>query len=199
MAFTIRRTPFTPRPDGFIDQAFLEDLSNRIGDDWIRLADYLNVRRIRIQALNIDRANKNPAMDVLMTWIKRMPRSANKLSILMEALSSCGRRDLSNMLMERRNDERKKSPLYSKEARLERAIRTISAYSHLIYDWHLLCQRLNISDDVIQSLQNRYNNTSNRCHRAITYWAEMSGGGCSDDVGDEVISLKKITTDEKAN
>ena len=52
-----------------------------LGDEWRRVAHYLNVRRVRIQAIMRNNANdqENAVMDMLLTWAKKVPRSVNKV------------------------------------------------------------------------------------------------------------------------
>ena len=52
-----------------------------LGDEWRRVGHYLNVRRVRIQAIMRNNANdqENAVMDMLLTWAKKVPRSVNKV------------------------------------------------------------------------------------------------------------------------
>ncbi len=55
-----------------------------LGEEWKKLAHYLSVRRIRIQAImrnNVNKENENAIYDMLLTWAKKVPRSVNKVYI----------------------------------------------------------------------------------------------------------------------
>ena len=73
MVFNLRRAPFVMKPDGQVDHALLQYLASHFKETWVPLADSLNVRRIGI------RHSSNDALEVLIRWVKRMPRSSNKV------------------------------------------------------------------------------------------------------------------------
>ena len=77
LTFTLRRTPFIMRPDGLVDHSLLQHIANQFNADCSLLADSLNVRRTFKH-----QANQNAALDVLVRWVKRMPRSSNKVTDL---------------------------------------------------------------------------------------------------------------------
>lgn len=69
---------------GLVDEKLLRALAVDLGDEWRRLAHYLNVRRVRIQSImrnNINGIQENIIYDMLLTWAKRVPHSMNKVSI----------------------------------------------------------------------------------------------------------------------
>ena len=67
---------------GAVDGRLLEHIAHEIGEDWKRLAQCLNVRRVRIQAILRNNVNSDTHMainEMLLSWVKRMPRSVNKV------------------------------------------------------------------------------------------------------------------------
>ena len=55
-----------------------------LGEEWKKLAHYLSVRRIRIQAImrnNVNKDNESAIYDMLLTWAKKVPRSVNKVKL----------------------------------------------------------------------------------------------------------------------
>lgn len=58
-------------------------LAGELGEEWKKLAMYLNLKSVRIQAI-LRQNNMNPdprkvRYDMLVTWAKRIPRSVNKV------------------------------------------------------------------------------------------------------------------------
>jgi len=58
-------------------------ISGELGDEWKKLAQYLNMKSVRIQAI-LRQNNSNPdpkkiRYDMLITWAKRVPRCVNKV------------------------------------------------------------------------------------------------------------------------
>jgi len=61
----------------------LRHLATEMGDEWRRLAQCLGIRSIRQQAAirNGDTAARQHAVyDMLTSWMKKMPRAANKVT-----------------------------------------------------------------------------------------------------------------------
>lgn len=56
-----------------------------MGEEWKRLARYLNVKSVRLQAImrqNVNNEQDCIIYDMLLTWAKRVPRSMDKASRL---------------------------------------------------------------------------------------------------------------------
>ena len=74
-------TLFNSAPD---TKDVLEYVATELGDEWKMLAQLLNLKSVRIQAiLRQNTANPDPKKiryDMLVSWAKRIPRSANKVS-----------------------------------------------------------------------------------------------------------------------
>ena len=73
---------------GPIDVATLQHLAQEIGDDWRYLAQHLNIRRARLQAIFRNNSSSSVGGDshqavyeMLTTWMKKMPRASNKVNI----------------------------------------------------------------------------------------------------------------------
>jgi hypothetical protein len=115
---------------GLVGNEMLRHLASEIGDEWKRLAQCLNIRRMRIQAIvrnNVNSDSEQVIYDMLLTWAKKVPRSVNKVGgplhahvkiitlppiallqveILCHALLQCGRSDLAEELKNRDLDFR---------------------------------------------------------------------------------------------
>ncbi|XP_074661596.1 death domain-containing protein 1-like [Tubulanus polymorphus] len=95
-----------------VDDEYLHHLAEELGDEWKKLAHYLGLRRVRVQAIicNINkntgqrRSDEEAKYEMLTTWMKRLPRGANKVSILRKCLSRTGRRDLVEELLDVEKD-----------------------------------------------------------------------------------------------
>lgn len=88
---------------GTVDRDLLQFVSDQLGDEWRKLAHYLGVHRARVQAIirNVmvgDKEEKEAKYEMLMTWLKSAPKSADKISILSSALQHCDRLDLAEAI-----------------------------------------------------------------------------------------------------
>ena len=82
---------------GAVDNDMLRHLATEVGDEWRRLAQCLGIRAVRQQAIMrtsnasgaaaVANARRHAVYDMLTSWMKRMPHSANKVcSQLVDAL-----------------------------------------------------------------------------------------------------------------
>ena len=75
----------------------LKYLASELGEEWKKLAHYLSVRRVRIQAImrnNISNDQEKIIYDMLLTWAKRVPHSMNKVSLSLRTSCLCQERIL---------------------------------------------------------------------------------------------------------
>lgn len=94
-----------------INENLIRYLAVEMGDEWRRVAQNLNVSRARIQAIlrNIqisDGTEEEARYEMLMSWLKKMPKAVDKVSTLGGALLRCGREDLADELQKRNRDFR---------------------------------------------------------------------------------------------
>ena len=92
----------------------LHFLSSELGDEWKRVAQYLNVKRVRVQAIvrnNVNNDIETTIYEMLLTWLKRVPKSANKVDMLVNALIASGRLDLGEVIRDREHDYRREQSL----------------------------------------------------------------------------------------
>ncbi|KAK2154994.1 hypothetical protein LSH36_251g00014 [Paralvinella palmiformis] len=92
-----------------------------LGDEWLRVAEHLNVKRQRIQAIlrnNIHGDDDDVKYDMLLTWIKKVPRKFNKTDILINALMYANRSDLVSELrdQEREYQIRRRNEMGSRQS-----------------------------------------------------------------------------------
>lgn len=82
-----------------VDDGLIRDLARDMGDEWKKVAHSLNVSRARIQAImrNVqvsDRSEEDARYEMLLNWLKKMPKSTDKVAVLSNALLKGGRADL---------------------------------------------------------------------------------------------------------
>lgn len=68
-----------------VDDELMRDLARDMGEEWRKLAQLLNVNRVRLQAIirNVqvsDKSEEDARFEMLMNWLKRMPKSTDKVS-----------------------------------------------------------------------------------------------------------------------
>ncbi|ESO89736.1 hypothetical protein LOTGIDRAFT_164757 [Lottia gigantea] len=98
-----------------VNEDTMKDLAVELGDEWKKVAHYLNVNRIRLQSIlrdmNIgERTFDEAKFDMLMTWLKRVPKAADKVSILAAALIKSGRSDLAEHLRSKEREYHRHQP-----------------------------------------------------------------------------------------
>ena len=67
-------------------------IADEIGEDWVRLAQYLCVKRVRIQAImrqHVNDDNTKKIYDMLTTWSKRLPTSIDRVILYMFNYLQC--------------------------------------------------------------------------------------------------------------
>jgi len=66
---------------GAVDGHMLHHLASCIGTEWRQLATVLGMPRGRIEAIrrSVNADRQKALSDMLMSWIKRLPRSADKV------------------------------------------------------------------------------------------------------------------------
>ncbi|XP_046546528.1 death domain-containing protein 1-like [Haliotis rubra] len=96
-----------------VNEDYMHSLAAELGEEWRKVAHYLNVQRVRLQAIlrNMqlgERSDEDAKFDMLMTWLKRAPKSCDKVAILSTALSKSGRGDLSDQIRTRQREYRER-------------------------------------------------------------------------------------------
>ncbi|ELU16132.1 hypothetical protein CAPTEDRAFT_228009 [Capitella teleta] len=120
-----RVQPVLVQTDGPINEQFLRNLSANLGDEWQKLAHYLNVKKVRLQAIIRDANSRNQGNDetckyeMLMTWVKKVPRGINKVEILQSALSKSCREDLAAELADLDKELRSSPPSHTTAASVQ--------------------------------------------------------------------------------
>lgn len=100
---------------GILTPALFRDIGSSLaGEEWVWLARRLSMTRIRIEAIEHDYHDDAPYY-MLLAWFKRVPRSADKVLILIQALMGINRWDLAQDLQNLRDEKRQEQRLASKE------------------------------------------------------------------------------------
>lgn len=92
--------------------------SSLVGEEWRRLARRLGMTRIRIEAIERD-YHDDAAYNMLLTWFKRVPRSSDKVSLLIHALMNINRWDLAQDLQSMKDDKHSEQVTSSKDGKLK--------------------------------------------------------------------------------
>ncbi|CAL8102382.1 unnamed protein product [Calicophoron daubneyi] len=97
---TVRRQ-YEFRANDVVTPKYLRELSRALtGDAWRRLGGALELSRSRLQAIGgrAAWADEDRGYEMLLTWIKNLPVSANRFALLHQALITIGRTDLAQEL-----------------------------------------------------------------------------------------------------
>ncbi|XP_070564861.1 uncharacterized protein [Ptychodera flava] len=85
-----------------LSNASLRDLAQEIGDEFEKLANYLEMPNSQLQRVKRDHPynTEEQIFDLLISWRNKTKRSLNKVEILANALKKCGRTDLGEKILE---------------------------------------------------------------------------------------------------
>ncbi|CAF1259707.1 unnamed protein product [Rotaria sordida] len=170
----IQKSLTTFTGEGILTPTLFRDMSTSlVGDEWRRLARRLGMTRIRIEAIEHDYHEDAPYY-MLLTWFKRVPRSSDKVLLLIHGLININRWDLAQDLQSIKDDKRFEQGTSSKDEQLKlfRApFMRICQRDECIRIWKQLARELMLSNEVIQHIEQQYPSKHERCLRSLEHWA----------------------------
>ena len=86
------------------------------GDEWRKLGRRLGMTRIRLEAIEHD-YHDDAAYYMLFAWFKRVPRSSDKVLMLIHALININRWDLAQDLQSFKDDKRTEQRTLSRDGK----------------------------------------------------------------------------------
>ncbi|CAF3703405.1 unnamed protein product [Rotaria sp. Silwood1] len=170
----IQKSLTTFTAEGVLTPTLFRDISTSlVGDEWRRLARRLGMTRIRIEAIEHDYHEDAPYY-MLFAWFKRVPRSSDKVLLLIHGLMNINRWDLAQDLQSIKDDKRTEQGTFSKDEQLKllRApfIR-ICQRDECVRIWKQLARELMLTNDIIQHIEQQYPSKHERCLRSLEHWA----------------------------
>ncbi|VDI64978.1 Hypothetical predicted protein [Mytilus galloprovincialis] len=157
----------------------LEFVANELGDEWKMLAQVLNLKSVRIQAiLRQNTANPDPKKiryDMLVSWAKRIPRSANKLDILATALTSCGRSDIASELRDKDLEYKRNMAKANKNTLLKRAFVKVAQNPDAVKNWMIIARRLGVAEDQLRTIDQSKPSVQEKCFNSLQIWQSVVG------------------------
>ncbi|XP_076078607.1 uncharacterized protein LOC143048685 isoform X2 [Mytilus galloprovincialis] len=157
----------------------LEFVANELGDEWKMLAQVLNLKSVRIQAiLRQNTANPDPKKiryDMLVSWAKRIPRSANKLDILATALTSCGRSDIASELRDKDLEYKRNMAKANKNTLLKRAFVKVAQNPDAVKNWMIIARRLGVTEDQLRTIDQSKPSVQEKCFNSLQIWQSVVG------------------------
>ncbi|XP_063405167.1 uncharacterized protein LOC134688398 isoform X2 [Mytilus trossulus] len=157
----------------------LEFVANELGDEWKMLAQVLNLKSVRIQAiLRQNTANPDPKKiryDMLVSWAKRIPRSANKLDILATALTSCGRSDIASELRDKDLEYKRNMAKANKNTLLKRAFVKVAQNPDAVKNWMIIARRLGVAEDQLRTIDQSKPSVQEKCFNSLQLWQSVVG------------------------
>ncbi|XP_061190143.1 death domain-containing protein 1-like [Saccostrea echinata] len=86
-----------------VNDNLMRQLAAEMGDEWRKVASTLNISKARIQAIIrnaqiTDATDEDARFQMLMTWLKKMPKSIDKVTVLTNAFMKNGRPDLAEQV-----------------------------------------------------------------------------------------------------
>ncbi|XP_052088034.1 uncharacterized protein LOC127725221 [Mytilus californianus] len=157
----------------------LEFVANELGDEWKMLAQLLNLKSVRIQAiLRQNTANPDPKKiryDMLVSWAKRIPRSANKLDILATALTSCGRSDIAGELRDKDLEYKRNMAKANKNTLLKRAFVKVAQNPDAVKNWMIIARRLGVAEDQLRTIDQSKPSVQEKCFKSLQIWQSLVG------------------------
>ncbi len=154
------------------------------------MARRLGLTRIRIEAIEHDYYDDAPYY-MLLAWFKRVPRSSDKVLLLIHGLMNINRWDLAQDLQTVKDDKRQELKTSSKDGRKKKRflnkIKKILFLEqlrifHVSFNW--ICQRdecvrvwkqiareLLLNNEDIERIEQQYSSRQERCLRSLEQWA----------------------------
>ncbi|ELU09375.1 hypothetical protein CAPTEDRAFT_221873 [Capitella teleta] len=170
----VNRVPVKFNSHGLVGNDILRHLASEVGEEWRRLAQCLNIRRARIQAIvrnNVNSDSEQVIYDMLLTWAKKVPRSMNKVDILCHALMQCGRSDLVEELKDRDLDYRQEKAMVLRETVLNKAFIRVAQNSYVINDWRCFARRFGLGPDDVADIEGQSTGVRDRCFKVLVVWS----------------------------
>ena len=110
-------SPISHTSIGILTPTLFRDIAASLhGDEWRMLGRRLGITRIRIEAIEHDHRDE-AAYYMLVTWFKRVSRSADKVVLLINGLANINRWDLAQDLQAIRDERRQAQKISSKDGR----------------------------------------------------------------------------------
>ncbi|XP_041352496.1 uncharacterized protein LOC121370984 [Gigantopelta aegis] len=174
----LNTAPVLLKAEGPVTNDVLMHIADEIGDDWVKLAQYLCVKRVRIQAImrqHVNDKNTNKIYDMLTTWSKRLPTSMDRVDMLSHALTLCGRGDLAEYLQERRDEFRRERAYSARGSYLHKAFVRIAREPRVARNWRVLGRRLGLGDGELNEIDRAKQSNIDRCYYILQRWREHQG------------------------
>ncbi|KAK6170307.1 hypothetical protein SNE40_018725 [Patella caerulea] len=171
------KAPLSIIKEGPINEDVFRFISRELGDEWKQLAKYLNIRRMRIQAIlrqNVNSEKQQTIYDMLVSWAKRIPRAVDKVEMLCHALIVCGRGDLAEVLKERNSEFKKEMSDSARDSYLKTAFVKVSRDEKVSTDWKVLAKRLGLPDRTLQEIEGSRPTRQDRCFSSLQKWRDMN-------------------------
>ncbi|KAH9508400.1 hypothetical protein Btru_055120 [Bulinus truncatus] len=146
--------------------------------DWRKLAQLLNVKHSRIQAIlrqNVSKDVTQSIYDMLVTWSKRLPRSMDRTDILCKALTCIRRQDLAEELLTRDVEFRQTRAHQFRDSYLRKAFVTIVRYPLAVTQWKELARQLGIRESEVSDIEARNETDQGRCMGTLNLWRFQTG------------------------
>ncbi|CAF1134856.1 unnamed protein product [Adineta steineri] len=163
--------------EGIITPALFRDISASLhGDEWRWLARRLGMTRIRIEAIEHDH-HDDASYYMLFAWFKRVPRSTDKVSLLINALVNINRWDLAQDLQAIKDEKRQEQKTSSKDDQLRSfyvPFNRICQRAECIRIWKQIARELMLTNDDIEHIERQYPSKEERCLRSLEHWASNS-------------------------
>ncbi|UJR26493.1 hypothetical protein I4U23_007820 [Adineta vaga] len=160
-------------PEGILTPALFRDIAASLhGDEWRALARRLGITRIRIEAIEHDHRDE-ASYYMLFAWFKRVSRSADKVALLINALTNINRWDLAQDLQAMQDEKRQTQKKFSKDEQL-RSFRVpfnrICQREECISRWKEIARALNLTNEDIKHIEESCPSREERCLRSLESW-----------------------------
>ncbi|KAL5009617.1 hypothetical protein ScPMuIL_011922 [Solemya velum] len=173
----LKTAPVVLCAEGPVTKEILHNIARRLGEEWLKLAHHLGVKPMRIQSIlrqNINNEDVSSRYDMLLAWVKRVPRSVDKSEILVKALVACGRSDLADELRGQNQTFRQVRVASAKDSSLRRAFIRIIEDANIVRDWRVMGRGMGLSDLFLQEVEDTCSAERDRCVSCLRKWREVN-------------------------
>lgn len=177
--------------EGILTPALFREISNSlVGEEWRWLARRLGLTRIRLEAIERDYHDDAPYY-MLLAWFKRVPRSTDKVALLIQAFIQINRWDIAQDLqnikdekrqelktvstdgMSRERERRKMNDFIVDQLKMFRVpFNRICQRDECVRIWKQLARELLLTNEEIERIEQDYSSRQERCLRSLEQWAQ---------------------------
>ncbi|XP_045204736.2 titin homolog [Mercenaria mercenaria] len=164
--------------EGPLTNGVLRYIAGMLGKEWKEVAAHLGLKPMRIQAILRNHVNKDTAetrFDMLVTWAKRVPKAVDKVQILCNALTACGRGDVAEEVRHKGQQYKQQRFMSARVSHLRQAFVKVAKTTAVFNHWKNFAKNLGVSEDEIKRIDESGGSGQEKCYNSLETWKDVAG------------------------